>query len=128
MNARLSYEELLTVLKEVENIVNNRPLIYMYDDVTQDVVTPNKLLFGRNLETSKKARYVNTLLEQWWRRWRDDYLVELREHQKVNLRHRSVEPKIGDIVFISDDKLKRAKWKIGRIIDLFVSNSMQRLF
>ena len=36
INARLSYEELLTVLKEVENVINNRPLIYMYDDVNQD--------------------------------------------------------------------------------------------
>ena len=26
-NARLNYEELLTVLKEIENIINNRPLV-----------------------------------------------------------------------------------------------------
>ena len=47
--ARLNYEELLTILKEIENIVNNRPLIYMYDNVNQEVLTPNKLLFGRKL-------------------------------------------------------------------------------
>ena len=44
LNARLNYEELLTVLKEIESIVNNRPLIYLYDDVNQDILTPNKLL------------------------------------------------------------------------------------
>ena len=46
LDARLNYEELLTVLKEIENIINNRPLIYMYDDVNQELLTPNKLLFG----------------------------------------------------------------------------------
>ena len=37
LNARLDYEELLTVLKEIGSIVNNRPLIYLYDDVNQDI-------------------------------------------------------------------------------------------
>ena len=50
MNTRLNYEELLTTIKEIENIINNRPLTYIYDDVSQDILTPNKLLFGRNLE------------------------------------------------------------------------------
>ena len=57
-NARLNYEELLTVLKEIENIVNNRPLVHMYDDVNQELLTQNKLLFGRNLELVASAEKV----------------------------------------------------------------------
>ena len=53
LNARLNYDKLLTGLKEIENIVNNRPLIYMYDDVNQEVLTSNKLLFGRNLDITE---------------------------------------------------------------------------
>ena len=92
LDVRLNYEELLTVLKEIENIINNRPLIYMYDDVNQVLLTPNKLIFWRNLETvalndkievetklAKRAKYTSTILEHWWKRWRDDYLTELRE-------------------------------------------------
>ena len=112
INTRLTYEELLTFIKEVENTVNNRPLVYMYDDVHQEVLTPNKLLFGRNLDTSasvdevivekdlsKRAKYVTILLEQWWRRWSKDYLTELREHQKITAKTKtnSVEPIIEDV-------------------------------
>ena len=108
--------------------------MYMYDDVSEEVLTPNKLLFGRNLDTtasteevvidhnlSKKSKYINTLLEQWWRRWRTDYLTELREHHRVKSRSNSVDPNVGDIVLIADDKLKRSHWRIGRIVQLFVS-------
>ena len=134
INTRLTYEELLTVIKEVENTVNNRPLVYMYDDVHQEVLTPNKLLFGRNLETSastdevvierdlsRRAKYINTLLNQWWRRWSKDYLTELREHQKIVSKTNSIDPIVGDIVLIEDDKLKRSQWRIGRITELFIS-------
>ena len=81
-NARLNYEELLPVLKEIENVLNNRPLVYVYEDVNQDILTPNKLLFGRNLETnapnydvdaendlSTRQKYTNSLLDHWWKRW-----------------------------------------------------------
>ena len=130
-NAYLNYEELLTVIKEVENIINNRPLIYMYDDINEQVLTPNKLLFGRNLEVtassdevivekdlSKREHYVNRLIEDWWKKWRDDYLVELREYQKHKIRKTSLYPHEGDIVLIADDNLKRNKWRMGKIIKL----------
>ena len=48
-NSRLTYEELQTVLKEIENVINNRPLVFLYDEINDNVLTPNKLLFGRNL-------------------------------------------------------------------------------
>ena len=35
-NARLRYNEMLTVLCEIEQIVNNRPLTYVYEDLTQE--------------------------------------------------------------------------------------------
>ena len=82
--------------------MNNRPLVYMYDDVNQDVVTPNKLLFGRNLpisgnvdesgcelNLSKRLKYIDTLLNQWWRRFSTNYLTELHEHQKCMSKSRS---------------------------------------
>ena len=131
-NARLTYEELLTVLKEIENVINNRPLIYVYDDVNQEILTPNKLLFGRNLETnanpnyelkierdlSKRQKYTLTLLNQWWSRWHYDYLTELREYHKFSSKKRNLVPTVGDIVLVYDEKLKRSEWKVGRILEL----------
>ena len=46
-NAKLTFEELLTTLVEVEGTLNSRPLTYIYDEVENDVLTPNHLIFGR---------------------------------------------------------------------------------
>ena len=54
-NERLSFTELSTVLFEIENLLNNRPLCFMYDDDVSDVLTPNSLLYGRMLEFENKC-------------------------------------------------------------------------
>ena len=51
-NAKLDYEEMLTVLKEVENILNSRPLTYVYTEENVDPLTPYKLIYGRDLNTN----------------------------------------------------------------------------
>lgn len=44
---RLNLFELLTLLEEVENVVNNRPLTYVSDDInSNEPLTPNHLLKG----------------------------------------------------------------------------------
>ena len=41
------FEELLNVLFEVELIINNAPLIYVYPNTIKTCLIPNHLLFGR---------------------------------------------------------------------------------
>ena len=42
-------EEFTTIIKEVENIVNGRPLTYQSNDALDQLLTPSQLLWGRNL-------------------------------------------------------------------------------
>ena len=42
-------DEFTTVVKEVENIVNSRPLTYQANDALDQLLTPSQLLWGRNL-------------------------------------------------------------------------------
>ena len=71
-NARLSFDELLTVLTEVEATLNSRPLTYDYDTLGEEVLTPTHLIYGRRLTSlpespeveddigyNKRYRYVN---------------------------------------------------------------------
>ena len=51
-NARLSCEEMQTVLTEVEGVLNNRPLTYVSNDEALQALTPNHLIFGRRLSTT----------------------------------------------------------------------------
>ena len=43
------FEELQTVLFEVELIINNLPVTYVYPNTIKTFLTPNNLLFGRQL-------------------------------------------------------------------------------
>ena len=42
-NARLSFDELPTLLTEVESTLNSRPLTYEYNEVDEEVLTPSHL-------------------------------------------------------------------------------------
>ena len=51
----MSFTELSTVLFEIENVLNNRPLCFMYNDDVSEVLTPNSLLYGRKLGFKNKC-------------------------------------------------------------------------
>ena len=46
-DARLSYEELETVLIETEGVLNSRPLTYVYNELSEGPLTPSYLVIGR---------------------------------------------------------------------------------
>ena len=43
------FEELQTVLFEIELIIDNEPLVYIYPNIIKTCLTPNCLVFGRQL-------------------------------------------------------------------------------
>ena len=47
---KLTFDELKVIIFEIESILNNRPLCYVYDGIDDIALTPNSLLFGRTLE------------------------------------------------------------------------------
>ena len=51
----LSYEELETVLLKIESVINGRPLPYFSEDGLGDILTPNHLMYGRNIRTKSNA-------------------------------------------------------------------------
>ena len=57
-NARLSFDELLTVLTEVEATLNSRPLTYDYDTLGEEVLTPTHLIYGRRLTSLPESPEV----------------------------------------------------------------------
>ena len=48
-NAKLSYEELESVLIETESVLNSRALTYVYEELSEDPLTPSHLVIGRRL-------------------------------------------------------------------------------
>ena len=56
--AKLSYEELETVLAEIKIVINSRPLTYLYEE-NDEALTPSHLAIGRRLLTDPVNPYVD---------------------------------------------------------------------
>ena len=51
--SKVSYEDLVTILVEIERIINNKPLTYVSGDLTEEALTPSYLIYGKRLGLNK---------------------------------------------------------------------------
>lgn len=144
--------QLQTYLAETEAILNTRPLVHVGEDLNDGTtitpshfLTPNTKTGTPSLEDQDEINdpnYVNgkqeskeilldtwkkgqRLLESFWKTWKNDYLLSLRERSQKNLPSPRIqapeEPNIGDIVQLKDDT-PRGSWRLGKITELIRSN------
>jgi hypothetical protein len=133
-----TYDELLTIVIEIEAVINCRPLCYLYSDEIEEVLTPSHLLTGRRLlsravihtadvreETveslTNRQKYLNTLISHYENRWKKEYLTELREFQKNKDRSPARQIELGDVVLIEEEGLPRCRWRLGKVDELLKS-------
>ena len=130
-NAMLTYNELLTVVKEIEGQVNDRPLIGASED-TLEVLTPSMLCLGRKIrpwvdgfadteykqepEIRDRWRYRGVLLENFWRAWIKQYTVQLQQRHRWHTKKPNL--KVDDLVLLEKDLIKRHHWPVARIHDI----------
>ena len=136
--AYVSYEELRTVIVEIESVINNRPITYVYDD-TQGMsypLTPSQLINGRNLDRlpndghfeivstyeslSKRAMYHRKLLGHFSKRWKNEYLLNLMESYRPKSPQNGPIVNVDDICILKNEQEKRSFWKLCRIGELLV--------
>ena len=99
-NTRLTFEELTTILIQVESVINCRPLTFISDDDTVEALKPYHLLFGRNInnrvkvlndtevelnseQCSERVKTLQLTLNLFWNRFRTEYLGQLREKTQL---------------------------------------------
>ncbi len=123
---------MLTIIARIEGIVNSRPLTYDTED--EEPLTPSHLLTGHRLLSTfeeepfddgnnvtkgvlaKRMRYLKDLSDHYWKRFRDEYLLELRS-QHVQGSDPTRKPEVGEVVVVGGTK-KRNDWRLGKIISL----------
>lgn len=142
--AKLTYDELLTSLIEVEMVINSRPLTYVSPDDLQEPLTPAHFLTGRRIlslpdgigcgddpddedvhpthdHLTKRMKYLNVVLNHFWKRWQSEYLLDLRESHRQQCAGSSSDGattvKTGDVVLLQEDK-PRAFWRLARVKQL----------
>ena len=124
----LSRDEFHTLLQEAANIINNTPLWDISHDLRDPYpLTPASLLTMKgdplpmeNVEPQdvlaygpRRWRRVQAIADQFWSRWRREYLQRLQPRSKWSKEKRSLQP--GDIVLVKDKNVRRNMWPIGRV-------------
>ena len=125
-NSRMTDDVMHTVLCEIENVVNSRPISKVSDDVDDiSVLMPNHLLllegnasfpwgsFHDANTYRRRWRYVQHIVDQFWKRWTKAYLLELQSRQKWLTGQPN--GKVGDIVLICDEAIPRGMWPLGLV-------------
>ncbi|KAL3246176.1 hypothetical protein MRX96_057910 [Rhipicephalus microplus] len=73
---------------------------------------------GGDAHISRRWKYRSAMAEGFWRRWRREYLLELRSAH-LSRPTTSSDLKIDDLVLLKEDHLQRHMWKIARIKETF---------
>ncbi|XP_046969714.1 uncharacterized protein LOC124537047 [Vanessa cardui] len=129
-DSTLTYEELSTVLAQIEACLNSRPLSVAGSDPDNALpLTPGHFLVGEPLLTAPDHNYENKstsslrrwqltqkMLQCFWKRWSQEYLTHFFQRYKWNVK--IPELKIGDVVLVREDGLPPAKWLYGRVVNL----------
>ncbi|GJQ73837.1 hypothetical protein Trydic_g18774 [Trypoxylus dichotomus] len=129
-NVSITFEELLTVLTQVEGILNSRPIFPMSSDPNDlNALTPGHFLIGRpisylpqpnllEVKENNLSRYqrLQQMTQHIWTRWSREYISELQQKTKWKSNLGSINA--GDIVVIKDDHLPPSRWKLGRITEV----------
>ena len=130
----LTFEELLTVLYEVGNIINSRPLsLYTKpgdDPLDGGPVTPNHLLLGRatskipefrfeNVSITRRVKFLQELVRQFWMKWHVMVFPSLVPQYKWRVQERDVCE--GDVVLLRDEAASPGDYKLGQVAGVKVS-------
>ena len=125
---QLTHELLVTLMAEVTGIVNSRPIATISVDPEQpQPLTPNALLTMKtrplisppgvfsqeDLYSRRYWRRAQYLADQFWSRWKHEYLQSLQVRPKWNKVNSNLQ--VGDIVIINDDS-PRNQWPLGKIV------------
>ena len=135
--SELTHFELLIVIRDVQAVINSRPLTYRSSKNNLEAITPN---FFLKYNTNSHLLLRQSEDGQLWDRdppsreafastlsarelWYENYLLSLREHCR-DLHQKNWEHKIcaGDVVLVKMPNKSRPYWLMGRVMELVVGH------
>ena len=128
----LSWNELESVLLDVEVNLKNGPLTYIEDNIQNPIFTENSMLLGQDTvmleedtkeddrnSCKKHQKYIVRCKDAAWRRWKREYLTVLHESHNMAHKTKVLKIDIGDVIMIKGEDKKRGKWKISIVKELY---------
>lgn len=126
----LTYEQLLTVVTQIESVLNSRPILPLSNDPTDLLaLTPGHFLIGSSLvavpqedvtEISHNRlnhfKQLQQLVQNFWTRWSRDYLHTLQQRAKWCKVNDNI--KIDALVLLKEDNVPPMQWRMGRVVSV----------
>ena len=135
-SSQLDDELLHTFMVEAEAVVNSRPLTYvdMTSSDSKEPLTPSQLLtlksktilpfpgafVKEDFFCRKRRRKVQYLANEFWNRWRKEYLPSLQERAKWTRSEYNLQK--GDIVLMMVENVQRCQWPKAIVVDTYPSD------
>lgn len=128
--ASLTFEELNTVVTQIEAVMNSRPLCPLSSDPNDlEALTPGHFLIGRalvslpevtkedelNISHFNRWKRISAVYAMFWKRWSKEYLTLMQVRMKWFTKEKSVS--VGTLVLISEDNMPPTNWMLGRVVE-----------
>lgn len=121
---------MLTVLNQIECLMNSRPLCLLSADPNPEILTPSHFLMSTPLQylpaselsvdqmsLTNRKRLLDSLVNSYWRKWSLEYLHTLQVRQKWCTSDTPV--KVGTVVLIHQDDIPPLRWPLGVIQEVY---------
>jgi Pao retrotransposon peptidase/Family of unknown function (DUF5641)/Protein of unknown function (DUF1759)/Putative peptidase (DUF1758)/Integrase core domain/Integrase zinc binding domain/Reverse transcriptase (RNA-dependent DNA polymerase) len=129
-NVSLTFEEISTVLAQIEAILNSRPISAMSNDPSDlECLTPGHFLIGSSLTSFPESDltkipenrlsfwlHCSKMQQHFWQRWSTDYLNRLQNRPKWLNPSENI--KINDMVLLKEDSTVPLQWPLARVIEV----------
>lgn len=126
----LCYEELLTVLTQIEALLNSRPLCLLSSCHYPEALTPAHFLMStpiqhlpaydmtnERISLLKRKELLDHLVQSYWKKWHIEYLHSLQTRQKWNSPASNI--LVGTIVLVHQEDAPPLYWPVGVVEEIF---------
>ena len=143
-NNVLTYEELSTLLCDIEAILNSRPLLPISTEVLDvRTLTPAMTVKGKEMQylplpvpplttstlqsfethPAKRWAHMQKLIGIFWKRWSKEYLSSLQPRKKWTSKQRNFE--VGDVALLMDENQPPLQWPLARVVEVYLGRDNQ---
>ena len=134
-SSQLDDELLTTLIAEASSIVNSRPITAISSDMDEPIpLTPSMLLtlkkrpvasppgkfVTQDLYARRRWRRIQYLADQFWVRWKREYLQNLQRREKCLDVQRNLV--VGDVVMMKNADASRNEWPMGIVAEAMKSD------
>lgn len=130
-NNTFTFEEMATILCQIEACLNSRPICQLSDDVNDvSYLTPGHFLIGeapitipeisllnQNVNRLSRWKLLQHTYQLFWKYWSSEYLQSLQKRPKWIQANENV--KVGQIALLREDNVPPGKWPLAKIIKVF---------